>query len=201
MELKEYLKIIKKNSKQILIISIVTAMSAFVFSILQPVKYETSLSLEIVKNKTQTTDDFKYDGYYALQTGEMIADSIEQWLKSPEVVNAIYQKAEISQDFKNIKSYTKKFTAQKMSPQYVEINFKSGTIEEAKKISAATVEIMNAKIEKIEKVSEQEISFSISSGDPIIVENKPDAILNLIVGLISGLVLGIFIVFLRRYFR
>ena len=201
MELKEYLKIIKKNSKLILIIGIVTAVSAFVFSILQPVKYETSLSLEIVKNKTQTTDDFKYDGYYALQTGEMIADSIEQWLKSPEVVNAIYQKAEISQDFKNIKSYTKKFTAQKMSPQYVEINFKSGTIEEAKKISAATVEIMNAKIEKIEKVSEQEISFSISSGDPIIVENKPDAILNLIVGLISGLVLGIFIVFLRRYFR
>ena len=201
MELKEYLKIIRKNSKLILTISIITAVSAFAFSVLQPIQHETSLSLAIVKDKTQITNDFKYDGYYAFQTGEIIADSIEQWLKSPEVVNAIYQKAEINQDFKNIKSYTKKFTAKKMSSQYVEVKFKSGTIEEAKKISAATVEIINAKIEKIEKASEQEISFSVSNGDPIIVENKPDAILNLIIGLISGLALGIFIVFLRRYFR
>ena len=198
MELKEYLKIIKKDSKLIIIISIVTAVSAFAFSIAQPIKYETSLSLSIIKDKTQITDDFKYDGYYAFQSSEIIADSIEQWLKSPEIVNAIYQKAEIKQDFKNIKSYTKKFTAQKMSPQYVEVKFKSKTTEEAKKVSMAVVEIINAKIEKLKKNSEQEISFLISSGDPVTVKSNPDAFLNLIIGLISGLALGVFVIFLRR---
>ena len=199
MELKEYLKIIKKNSKLIIAISIITAVSAFVFSIAQPIEYETSLSLAIIKDKTQTTNDFKYDGYYALQASEIIADSIEQWLKSPEVVNAIYQKSEIDQDFKSIKSYTKKFTAQKMSPQFVEVKFKSDTREEAEKISAATVKIISTKIENLKETSEQEISFLINNGDPVIVESKPDAILNLIIGLISGLALGIFVVFLRRY--
>ena len=199
MELKEYLKIIKRDSKLIIIISIVTAVSAFAFSIAQPIKYETSLSLSIIKDSTQITDDFKYDGYYAFQSSEIIADSIEQWLKSPEVVNAIYQKAEIKQDFKNIKSYTKKFTAQKMSPQYVEVKFKSETTEEAKKVSMAVVEIINAKIEKLKKNSEQEISFLISSEDPVIVKSSPDAFLNLIIGLISGLALGVFVIFLRRY--
>ena len=200
MELKEYLKIIKKNSKLILTIGIITAVSAFVFSAAQPAKYETSLSLAVIKDKTQTTDDFKYDGYYALQASEIIAVSIEQWFGSPEIVNAIYQKAKIDQDFKNIKSYTKKFTARKMSMQYVEVKFESKTREEAEKISVAAIEIINNKVEKLKESSEQEVSFSVSSGNPVTVENKPDEILNLIIGLISGLALGIFVVFLRRYF-
>ena len=200
MELKEYLKIIKKNSKLILIIGIIAGVSAFVFSAIQPIKYETSLSLSIIKDKTQVTDDFKYDGYYALQSSEIIADSIEQWLKSPEIVNAIYQKAEVEQDFKNIKSYTKKITAHKMSPQFVEVKFKGNSREEVEKVSTAIAEVVNAKIKKLKEASEQEISFSINSGNPVIVENKPDAVLNLIIGLISGLFVGVFFVFGRRYF-
>ena len=200
MELKEYLKIIKKNSKLILIIGIIAGVSAFVFSAVQPIKYETSLSLSIIKDKTQVTDDFKYDGYYALQSSEIIADSIEQWLKSPEIVNAIYQKAEVEQDFQNIKSYTKKITAHKMSPQFVEVKFKGNSREEVEKVSTAIAEVVNAKIKKLKEASEQEISFSINSGNPVIVENKPDAVLNLIIGLISGLFVGVFFVFGRRYF-
>ena len=200
MELKEYLKIVKKNFKLIIIIGIITAVSAFVFSVAQPIEYETSLSLTIAKDKTQTTDDFKYDGYYALQSSEIMANSIEQWLKSPETVNAIYRRAQVDSEFKNIKSYTKKFIAKKMSSQYVEVKFKSSATEEAKKISTATTEIINAKVEKLKESSEQEISFLVSSENPVIVESRPDAILNLIIGLISGMALGVFVVFLRRYF-
>ncbi|MCK5465988.1 hypothetical protein KAI56_00620 [Candidatus Parcubacteria bacterium] len=199
MELKEYLKIVKKNFKLIITIGIITAVSAFAFSVAQPVKYETSLSLSIIKDKTQMTDDFKYNGYYALQTSEIIANSIEQWFKSPETVDAIYRRAQVDSEFENIKSYAKKFTAKKMSSQYVEVKFKSGTREEAERISTATVEIINNKTEKLKEISEQEVSFSVSSENPVIVESKADVFLNSIIGLISGLALGIFVVFLRRY--
>jgi len=200
MELKEYLKIIKKNSKLIITISIITAISAFVFSATQPIRYEISLSLSIIKDKTQTTDNFKYDGYYALQTGEIIANSIEQWLKSPETVNAIYEEAQVDSEFKNIKSYTKKFVAKKMSSQQVEVRFKANTQKEAGEISQAIIKIMSDKTKTLKEASEQEISFLINSENPVIVESKPDAFLNLIIGFISGIALGVFVVFLRRYF-
>ena len=200
MELKEYTTIIKKEFKTIITIGIIVAVSAFLFSTIRPVTYEASTSLAINKNKTQNTDDFKYDGYYALQTSEMLADTIVEWIKSPTVVNAIYQKAEIDQDFKNIKSYTKKFTANKMSSQHVEVKFKTDTRENAEEISSALVEITNDKIKAIEKESEEEISFSISSENTIIVENRSNAFLNLIIGFISGIILGIFIVFGKKYF-
>jgi len=200
MELKNYLKIIKKRFKLVLIIAAITGLSAFLFSIAQPLQYEVSLSLFINKNKTQETDDFKYDGYYALQAGEIIADSIEQWMKSPETIDVIYNKAKIAHGFKNIKSYTKKFTAKKMSSQYVEVKFKADSREDAEKISAAIVEVIGSKTKTLEENSEQELSFSIESGNPIIVESKPNIFLNLVIGLISGFALGIFAVFGKEYF-
>ena len=200
MELKEYITIIRKEYKTIFAIGTIVAVSAFLFSTMRPVVYEASTSLAINKSKTQNTDDFKYDGYYALQTSEMLADTIVEWTKSPTMVSAIYQKAEVNQDFRNIKSYTKKFTVHKMSSQHVEVKFKTDTKENAEKISSALVEIINDKIKTIEKESEEEIAFSIRSENTIIMKNKPDAFLNLIIGFISGITLGIFIIFLKRYF-
>ncbi len=201
MELKEYLKIIKKNLKLILAVGAIAALSAFLFSSFQPVKYETSLSLLISKNKTQETDDFKYDGYYALQAGEMLADTIVEWTKSPAVVNAIYQEASVHGNFGSIKSYAKKFTAKKMSSQHIEIKFNSDTKESAEKISSAAVKTINDKIKTLEENSGEEISFLIKGENPVIVEKKPDMLLNLFIGFISGLILGIFIVFGKEYFR
>ncbi len=201
MEMKEYLKIIKKNLKLILAVGAVAGLSAFLFSSFQPVEYETSLSILISKNKTQETDDFKYDGYYALQAGEILADTIVEWTKSPAAVNAIYQEAEVSGNFGSIKSYTKKFTAKKMSSQHIEIKFDSDSKESAEKISSAVVKTINDKIKTLEENSEEEISFSVSGESPIIVEKNPDASLNLFIGLISGLILGVFMVFGKEYFR
>ncbi len=201
MELKEYLKIIKKNLKLILAIGVVAALSAFLFSTFQPVEYETSLPILISKNKTQETDDFKYDGYYALQASEMLADTIAEWTKSPATVNAIYQEAEAFGNFGSIKSYAKKFTAKKMSSQHIEIKFNSGAKESAEKISSAAVKIINGKIKNLEENSEEEISFSVSGENPMIVEKKPDLLLNLFIGFISGLFLGIFIVFGKEYLK
>jgi len=201
MELKQYLKIIRQNKKMIIAVALLTGLFSFIFSAIQPIKYETSLSLLISKNKTQETDDFKYDGYYALQASEIMADSVEQWLKSPEVVNAVYRKAHINFDFENIKSYTKKFKARKMSSQYVEVKFSAFAKEEAEKISRAIIEVVNSKAEALKKNSAEEVSFSVIGTDPVIVEDNSNLFLNLFIGFISGLALGIFIVFWKEYFK
>ena len=201
MELKEYIKIIKNNLKLIFVTALITSFSAFLFSSLQPVKYETSLSLFLSKDKSQMTDDFKYDGYYALETSGIIADSIVQWIKSPELVDSVYQKAQIDGNFKNLKSYTKKITAKKMSPQYIEVKFETNNTDQANKISVAIIDEINSKIQKIQEDSEGEIAFLISNENPITIKKEQNIFLNLIIGLISGMILGIFFVFFKRYLK
>jgi len=201
MELKEYIKIIKNNLKLIFVITLITSFSAFLFSSLQPIKYETSLSLLLSKDGSQLTDDFKYDGYYALEASGILADSIVQWTKSPELVSSVYQKAQIDGKFKNLKSYTKKIIAKKMSPQYIEVKFETNNIDQANKISIAIIDEINGKIQKMKNDSEGEIAFLISNENPITIKKEQNIFLNSIIGLISGIMLGIFLVFFRKYFE
>ncbi len=201
MELREYIKVIKKNIKIILAIAVLVTVSSYIFSTTRPITYETSLSLFITKEGTQETDNFKYDGYYALQASEIFADTIQEWMKSPEMVNEIYKDAGIDPNFKNIKSFTKKFKAKKMSPQYAEISFKTTSRADAGKISSSVIKVINSKTKKLQENSKEEISFKIESGAPVIMESRPDAFLNMIIGLVSGLTLGIFYVFTKEYFK
>ncbi|MCK5491114.1 MAG: hypothetical protein KAI67_04695 [Candidatus Pacebacteria bacterium] len=200
MELKEYIKIMKKESKLIFVIAFIVTFSTLLFSILQPNRYETSLSLLISKDKSQQTDEFKYDGYYSLESSEKIADSIVQWVKSPELVNAVYIKAEVDGGFGNLKSYTKKFNAIKMSSQYIEVKFETNNIEEAEKISVAVISEVSNKVAKLKNDSEGDIAFLISNEKPIIIQKQKNILLNSIIGFISGMFLGMFYIFFRRYF-
>jgi capsular polysaccharide biosynthesis protein len=199
MELKEYIKIIRNEKEIIAKITVLTALFAFVFSVLMPVSYETSVSLFINKNSTQQTDQFKYDGYYALESGEIVSDNVEKMLQSPEVVDAIYQKSGIDPSFKNIKSYKKRFTAHKMSNQYVEVSFTAPKKDDAEKIAAALTETVNQKISSASAASGQEVSFSVDNNQPVTLEKKQDLLLNTFIGLVSGLFLGIFAAFLKKY--
>ncbi len=200
MELQEYFEIIKRKFKLIIAIVFVVTFSTFLFSVLQPVRYETSLSLHLSKDRSQQTNDFKYDGYYALEASEKIADSIVQWAKSPELVNSVYQKAEVDGGFGSLKSYTKKFSVKKMSPQYIEVKFETNNAEEADKISVAITEEINNKMIKLKNDSDGEVSFSVNNENPIIIQKQKNIFLNSIIGFISGIAFGIFFVFFRRYF-
>lgn len=201
MELKEYLVIIKKEYKIIILIAFLVAISTFLFSINKKTTYETSLALFVDKNTTQQTDDFKYDGYYALQTSEILVDNISAWIKSPTIVALIYQESKIDQNFENIKSYTKKFTTKKMSSQYIEINFQTDSEEDAKKLSTTIINMTKNKVKSLEKDSLEELAFSINNENPVIIKNKSELFLNSFFGFVSGIFLGIFIVFLRRYLK
>lgn len=201
MDLKEYLKLIKKNYRLVITVCAITGISTLLFSVLRPVKYDVSQSLFINKDNSQETEDYKFSGYYAFEAADMLSDSIAEWLKSPEVVNSIYAKSGVDPSFKNIKSYSGKFKAKKFSAEFVEVKFESRNTDEAKKISGAIVDIINAKTASMKNTSNEEVSFSIAGSAPVIVENKLDALLNFMIGIASGLFLGIFIALSREYLR
>ena len=199
MELKEYLKIIKSEKRTIAGFAILTALSAFVFSVYAPASYEASVSLFITKDGTQQTDQFKYDGYYALDAGEIITDNVGQMLKSPEIVAAIYRRSGIDPEFKRLKNYKKKFSASAMSNQYVEVSFNVSNRGDAEKIAEAITETVGEKLSEEKAASGEEVSYAIEGSNPVIVEKKPDAAANGLAGLVSGLLLGVFAAFLKKY--
>ncbi|MDD3006434.1 MAG: Wzz/FepE/Etk N-terminal domain-containing protein [Candidatus Pacebacteria bacterium] len=200
MELKSYLKVIKSEKKMIIALTLLTALFAWVFSVYMPTRYETSVSLFIAKDGTQDTTEFKYAGYYALESGEIVADNIEKMLQSPQLVEKIYSVSGVDPNFKNIKGYKKKFTAKKMSNSYVEVSFETDNREDAEKLAKSLTAAVNEQVKGTASQSQNEVAFTIENTEPIIIESKPDATLNLGLGLLSGVFLGILAAFLKKYF-
>lgn len=200
MELRDYLKIIKKHYKLILIITILVGASSFVFTLKRPVVYDTSLSLFITRTTTQATQDYKYDGYYAIKAAELFSDTVRQWLQSPEVVIEIYKKAGIDLELESLRKLGKILKVYKMSPQYVEVRFKAEEKEKVQKISSVIPSVLQSKAQQL-AWSSGDLAFYIRATSPVIIENKPKPLFNGLIGLISGFVLGIFVVFFREYFK
>ncbi len=191
MELKEYIKILQKEKKLLVGTILILLLSVALFSALKPDTYVTDLSLLVAKSGTQDTNDYKYSGYYAVQASETIADNISQWLKSGSVVNEIYSRAGAGGGF---------FKADKLSSQYVRLNYRTGDKESATKIAKAVESVIGEKLESLEKLSNGEISFKIILGGPLIVKSADNILLNDFLAVIAGLFLGIMFAFAKNYF-
>ncbi len=200
MELKSYLKIISSEKNMILAATLMTAAAAWIFSLYAAASYDASVSLFITKDGTQTTDGFKYDGYYALESGEIVADNIEKMLQSPQLVESIYAASGIDPAFRNLKAYKKKFSAKKMSNSYVEVSFEANSRGDAERLAAALSEAVGKEMQDTKARSDSEVDFSIKNNPPVILEDKPDATMNFAIGLLSGAFLGIFAAFIKKYF-
>jgi capsular polysaccharide biosynthesis protein len=199
MELKQYARIIKNEKKLILTLMALTALAALGFTYLTPVHYEASVSLFLDRDGTQATDQFKYDGYYALQAKDLVASNVEKMLQSPQLVDAIYRQSAVDPSFRDIKSYKQRFTAHKLSSDYVEVGFTSKSRDDAGKLGKALVDTVNQELRQEKDTSSQEIAFFVQAGDPVILEKMSDPLENGVLGLISGLFLGTFIAFLKHY--
>jgi capsular polysaccharide biosynthesis protein len=199
MELKLYLQIIKQQKKVIFITVVLVGFFAFIFSFFAPTVYETSLSIETERKNIQETSDFRYDDYYALKASEIFVDSMAKWFSNPEFIIQICKKAEVDISKASLRNLKKKIRANKMSAQYLEIKFKTKTHKESEKISSAISSTIKEKSKNLGWTDTEENIFSIKTSEPIIVEKNPLIFLNTLIGLFSGLFIGILIGFFRKY--
>jgi len=199
MELKTYLQIIQQQKRVIVISAFLVGFFAFIFSLLAPTVYESFILIQIERKNIQETSDYRYDDYYALKASEILIDSMAKWFSNPKFVSQIYKKAEIDISDLDTRKLKKKIKANKMSAQYLEIEFKAKTFKEAEKISSAISSIIKEKSKNLGWTNTKENIFSFKTGEPMIIEKNPLIFLNTLIGFLSGLFIGILIGFFRKY--
>lgn len=201
MELKEYLQIIKKNVKLFVSIIVVVVLAFFAYFYLRPVFYSTSLTLNISRQGTQNTDQFKYDDFYRLQADEKFAETLVEWLKDPRIVTNIYAKAGVNSSGFSIRQLQKSFTSQKMSSQVVNVNFSSLDRKTAEKISQAIAETISQSTEDLNKNQKEDTWFEIVAQDPVIVKYQPVFLSVFLGSLAIGIFLAFWIVLVKHYLK
>ena len=199
MELKEYIGIFKKRAKLFFGTAIFVILGVFIYLLLQPITYNTSLTLNITRSGSQNSSDYRYDDFYRLQADEKFADTVVQWLKSPRLVSDIYREAGLNVNQLSLGKLARAIKAEKLSSQIVAVTFSAKNPESAKKISNAIYRIISQNADSL-NVEQKEINwFKIVAPEPVIILNKFDPLVILAFSLFLGFFVAFWMVLIAHY--
>lgn len=201
MELKEYVKIIKKFSWTFLLVWVLVIILSLVWYKTRPATYDVSMSLEITRQASEQTADYQYDQYYRLQADEKFADTIVQWLKDPAVVNEILAKAEINFSSQTLKSLSKAFRAEKLSSNYIQLRMSTAQSSDSSKITKATQDVISEKVSLLDSESQSKTWFKVMYGKPIVALSKISLQVVLIGSIVGGFILSLMVVLCSHYWK
>lgn len=200
MELKEYIRIIRKNKNLFFGIIAISILAAFSFTYTRPVRYDSSLALNITRTGTQKTDQFRYDNFYRLQADDKFTETVVEWLKSPRVAEDIYANAGIDASKMTLRQLSKAVKPEKMSSQLVLVSFSAPDVVTSKKISAAIFKAVNDNTTALNKDQQDAEWFQILSDDPVIVKYHMNPGLLLAISFVFGAFVAFWAVMIRHYF-
>jgi capsular polysaccharide biosynthesis protein len=200
MDLKEYLKIFKKNFKTFLIVVIIFIASGFVFQAFRAKNFKAALNINITRTGKETTLDYQFDNFYRFQADERFSDTVVRWLASPRIAADIYADAGINSSALSAFSLERAFKAQRLSSQFIETSFISKDAASAQKISKSIVNIINRETDKLNEQQQQANWFMAISDEPLIRPNAYGNGIVFIVSLLIGTLVGAWSVFIKHYF-
>jgi capsular polysaccharide biosynthesis protein len=201
MTLKKIFKIINKEKKLIISIIVFSFFITIIPIFLINSKYEINFSLLISQTKTQETNEFKYDTYYALKAKDEIGNYVIGLLKSPEQINKILINSKL--DLKDFTPYNFRifFRSFKISSQSIGIIFYLENPQKSSAIVKNTTKLINQEIEKTYQPNEKDTVFQVKATDPLIFLRKKHILLNFILVFIVSFIIAILIVLFKEYLK
>lgn len=182
-------------------VTIIGALAALLFAIITPVQYDTSIAFFINRTNIVETTEYQFDGYYAIQASDLFSQTVMSWFLTPSVLLEIYDRADIDPQISSIEEITSRFKTRKYSPQNVVVRYQERDRETADKIAWAIIDVVQEKAAAANQTADEKALFEVMGGAPVIVEDRPHAPLNTVIGLVAGFVLSIVVAYSVAYIR
>ena len=198
MKIKDYYLVLKKNAWLIILITIVFALVAYIFTALQKPVYQSSIALEIDRLPAQAQSDvnyYQYDNFYSSAVSASISNNMLDWLASASTVTSIFEKAGYPVPTSDIKGLSKTFTVGKKqdTSSVVSISYSSDDRNQAIKIIASASEVMKEKIDDYNKM-DSSAKFITRTDQPVVVSAPKQILLNIIIAAFLGFVISLGVV-------
>lgn len=199
MELKEYLRIIKKDIKVFLAIVGAVVIAAAAYFYLRPTTFSTSLTLDVTRKGAQDTADYKYDGFYRIQADEKFAETVVQWLKSPRVIAEVMKEADMNSQDMSLKKLSKVVKPEKMSSQVISVTYSSSDPKTAQNMATALQKIISKNTDNLNKDQREDAWFEVVAHDHITKRDIFNPVMILIVAVLIGIFAAFWVVMIRHY--
>lgn len=202
MELKDYLKIIRKHIWVFVIIAILTTGFAVIFTKTRPISYTAITTFTVNKGsslKQSQANYYLYDNYYNVQSAGLFAQIVSQWFNSPAVVTSIYQNANITVPDVSQSALGKTFKATYSQPAVIDVSISGKDQDQLQKLMNSAFQVLQGKTNELGQ--NDNAFYQLAKFDPIVTRDQQNLPLNTIIGLIAGLILGALVALSIEYFK
>ena len=161
--------------------------------------YKSVLLLDIVRSqKVSQSQEYDYDNYYRLEADKQFAETVAAWLKSPRLVEDIFQSASLASNM-SLRDKERYFAVSRISPQSLRVTYNVINPTIANILAENIIKQINQRALGLNKEF-QGYWFEVKGEKPVSESNKkPLGVLVIfLVGL--GLFLATITVALKYYF-
>ncbi|MFA6042965.1 MAG: hypothetical protein WC786_04720 [Patescibacteria group bacterium] len=180
---------------------LVPTIAAVLFATTRPDKYTTSLAFTVNRINKQSTTEYQFDGYYALQASDLFAETVVSWFLTPSVIVEMYDRAGLDPQAESLGSLTSRFKIKKYSSQNIVVKFTSLTNQEASQLSDAVVAVVEEKAAALNQSADRKALFEVVGSKPVIVQDGKGALLAGVVGIVLGAFLSLLLLTIIRLTR
>lgn len=197
MNTQVYQNVFRRRLPTVVAVTVIVALLAVLATWLLPEQYSVSVSIAVNVSDQQITPDYKFSRYYGTQASEKFSATVASWFQSPEVVQRIFERAELDPGTTSLRNLSKIFKSEPLAAQNVEVDFTTTSRDEATKLLGAIRAEVAQKTADLNQ--EEEAMFETIIAAPIVIPKERDYLLNGAVGLIVGVILGLALAAGREY--
>jgi len=181
--------ITRKWGKVIIVTAIFAMIATMIIVPRLPKHQSVSVDITIPVPSRPVTNNYEYDGYYALQAADLFSGTLVSWFKSPDFVARIFSKAGVPLMTKSIRNLEKVFSVRKVSGQFITVRFSVKNEKQATDLGEAISDNLKERVEQINTSGNHALVFSVLVGKPLVVLEQRDGFVD---ALIAGLVVLVF---------
>jgi capsular polysaccharide biosynthesis protein len=193
--------LLKKWWKAILVATVLCMLFTYALVPRLPKRYDVSMDVVTSVPERAPSNEYEFDGYYAMQAVDLFSDTIAGWLKSPGFVAQVFDQAQVQRPSKQLRGLGRVFTVKKISGQLINVSFGTNSEKDAAKLAESTTRVLNNSVENFNKNGDKKIAFSAVVNNPLIAQADIDPVVSALVSGLIVLVLGFNFVIIADAFK
>jgi capsular polysaccharide biosynthesis protein len=201
MEMKQHLDYLRRSLIFIVVFGLVVAVVTGMVAQQRPASYNAVLTYELALVNRSVTPDYQYGSYYDLKGAELMTQHAMSLLRSPAVIEEIYQAAGLGYTIDNLDWFTSQFRTDQDSSQHFTVKYGRYTAAEAEALAEGMTTVLTTAISQAQTDTAGHGQFALTAHDPVIVYTEVNVWLLAGLGALAGWLAAIVLVYLKRYLQ
>jgi len=158
--------VIKKSLWRIILLSLALALVALAVVNRVGPTYQVHFSYLISLSEREMAQEFRFDGFYALQATDLFAATLSEWVQTPEVIVDAYRESGLVLPDRDPKWLTRVVRAEKAAPQLVTVVISHSDAEAAMLLSDGLRRVMERNVARYHDEGIPAVTFRVVATEP-----------------------------------